>query len=90
MSHPVPRGHLSHDKLVRAMIRLCVRVVGHSHFMGVSQIVGMSMMVGIRVFNIGEDLGFVDGLFHGYGRRQQGGQDLCLLRRLIVLVGEEG
>lgn len=35
--------------------------MGHSHLAGVNQIVGNSIIVGMRIFNIGEGLGFVSG-----------------------------
>lgn len=39
----------------------------HSHFGEVVQIVGNSMIVGIRIFSIVGGLGLVGGLFHGFG-----------------------
>lgn len=36
----------------------------HSHFGADSQIVGKSMIVGIRIFSIVKDLGFVGGRTH--------------------------
>lgn len=45
----------SQVRLIRAMMRLCVSVVGQSHFGRVSQIVGTSISVGIRIFSIVED-----------------------------------
>lgn len=50
------------------MIRLCIRVVDHNHLLGVNQIVGISIRVGIRTFNIVVSLGSVIGRFHGFVR----------------------
>lgn len=61
LDHPVSERFFSHEKLARAMIRLCARVVDHSFLAGVSQIVGMSIRVGIRIINIVEDSGFAGG-----------------------------
>lgn len=33
--------------------------MGHSHFLLIIHVVGKSMIVGIRIFSIGEGLGFV-------------------------------
>lgn len=49
---PVSAVQLSQVRLNRAMIRLCVTVAVHSHFLGVSQVVGKSIRVGIRIFSI--------------------------------------
>lgn len=45
----------SQVRLMRAIMRLWARVVGQSHFGGVSQVVGTSMSVGIRTFSIVKD-----------------------------------
>lgn len=42
----------SQVKLMRAIIRLCISEVGHNHLAGVSQAVGISIIVGIRIFSI--------------------------------------
>jgi hypothetical protein len=42
--------------------------VGHSHFAGVSQAVGTSISVGIRIFSIVGGLGFVGDRSRGFGR----------------------
>lgn len=49
---PVSDRFSSQVKLAKAMTRLWARVVDHSHFAGVSQIVGMSIRVGMRIFSI--------------------------------------
>lgn len=41
--------------------------MGQSHFEGVSQIVGNSIIVGRRIFNIVEGLGFGGGPIHVFG-----------------------
>lgn len=58
-AHPVSDVHFSQVRLIRAIKRLCVVVVVHSHLGEVSQIVGNSMIVGISTFSIVEGLGFV-------------------------------
>lgn len=40
--------------------------MGHSHLAGVIQVVGISIIVGIRIFSIGEDLGLEDGQSRGF------------------------
>lgn len=65
---PVSDMFLSQDRLMSAMIRLCARVVGHSHLAGVSQVVGTSISVGTKIFSIVVSLGFVDGRFRVFGR----------------------
>lgn len=60
-SQPVSDELFSHSKLARAIRRLCIREVGHSHLAEASQIVGNSIIVGMRIFNIGGGLGFVGG-----------------------------
>lgn len=49
---PVSVAFFSHVRLVSAIIRLCVRVEGHSHLAEVIQAVGTSISVGIRIFSI--------------------------------------
>lgn len=63
--HPVSERFFSHEKLASAIIRLCARVVGHSCLVGDSQIVGISIRVGTRIFNIVRGLSFVGGRYHG-------------------------
>lgn len=54
-------------RLANAITRLWRRVVGHSHFEGTSQVVGISIIVGIKIFNIGEGSSFVSDLTHVCG-----------------------
>lgn len=63
--HPVSEGVLSQERLARAIIKLCARVAGHNHLLGVAQMVGTSMRVGRRIFSIEVNLGFGGGRFHG-------------------------
>lgn len=49
---PVSDVFFSQVRLARAMIRLWARAVGQSHFAGVSQVVGTSIIVGKRIFSI--------------------------------------
>lgn len=49
------------------MAKLCTVAVVHSHFEGDNQIVGNSMIVGIKIFSIVVGLGLVGGLFRGCG-----------------------
>lgn len=82
VAHPVSERFFNQKRLIRAMVKLCRRVVGHSHLDGTNQAVGMSIRVGIRTFSIVVSLGFVIGLYHGYGRLQLVMQGLRLLRKL--------
>lgn len=75
------------DRLINAMIRLWARVVGHSHFLGVAQVVGISIKVGISSFNIVGGLGFEGGRCRVCGRWQLVGQGLRQLRRLKMPEG---
>lgn len=50
---PVSERFSSQVRLARAMTRLWARVVGHNHFAEASQVVGMSIRVGTRIFSIG-------------------------------------
>ena len=52
MDHPVSDMLLNQVRLMRATIKLCPRVVAHNHLVGVSQAVGISIRVGIRIFSI--------------------------------------
>lgn len=83
--HPVSDDHLSHDKLAKAIIKLWAIDVVQSHFAGLSQIVGKSMSVGIRIFNIGGGLGFEGGLYRVFVQLLPGGLDPRWLRRLKML-----
>lgn len=52
VAHPVSDVHFSQVRLIRAISRLCVVVVVHSHLGDESQIVGNSIIVGISTFSI--------------------------------------
>lgn len=52
-SQPISVFHLNQNRLIVAMRRLWIEVVVHNHFLWESQVVGSSMIVGIRIFNIG-------------------------------------
>lgn len=54
---PTSVSHLSQVRLIAAIASPCVVAVVHSHFLFTSQVVGISMMVGIRTFSIVVDLG---------------------------------
>lgn len=82
---PVSDRLFSQLRLARAISRLCIRVVGQSHLAGVSQVVGMSISVGMRIFSIAVGLGFVGGRFRVFGWWQLVVQDRCLLRMLRML-----
>lgn len=49
---PVSDGHFSQETLIRAIRRLCSVEVDQSHFGEVNQIVGNSIIVGIKIFSI--------------------------------------
>lgn len=53
--HPVSEVHFSHVKLIKAIKKLFIVVVVHSHFDEDSQIVGNSIIVGISTFSIVAD-----------------------------------
>lgn len=80
--HPVSEAHLIQVRLMRAIIRLCKVVTGQSHLEGENQIVGNSIIVGIKIFNIVVGLGLVGGLFHGFVLWLPVGQGRCLLHML--------
>jgi len=50
--HPVSEGWVSQWMLINAIISPWAREEGHNHLGEVSQIVGKSMSVGRRIFNI--------------------------------------
>lgn len=52
MDHPVSEGHLIQVRLIMAIIRLWIVVVVQSHLGEENQIVGNSIIVGIRTFSI--------------------------------------
>ena len=80
--HPVSDDHLSQDKLARAIIKLWAIDVVHNHFAGLSQIVGKSMSVGMRIFNIGGGLSFGGGLCRVFVQLLLVGLTLRWLHRL--------
>jgi len=84
---PVSDRFLSQVRLNRAIMKLWERVEGQSHLAGVSQVVGTSMRVGMRIFSIVGGLGFVAGQFRECGQWLLTGQGLHLLHRLKMLVG---
>lgn len=49
-------------------MKLWAMEVGHSHLGGVNQIVGTSIIVGIRIFSIVGGLGFGVGLCRVFGQ----------------------
>lgn len=53
-AQPVSDRFSSQARLASAMIRLWARVVGHNHLGDVNQVVGTSIRVGMRIFNIVE------------------------------------
>lgn len=61
---PVSDVFFSQVRLASAMTRLWERVVGHNHLAGVSQAVGRSIRVGIRIFSIVRGLRFEGDLSH--------------------------
>lgn len=87
-AQPVSKGHLIQVRLVRAIVRLWKVIMVQSHFGGDSQIVGNSMIVGIRIFSIVVSLGLVGGLFREFGLWQLVRLVLLQLHRLRRLVGE--
>lgn len=87
--HPDSVLLFSHERLNKAIKKLWARVVGQSHFGGVSQAVGMSIIEGIRIFSIVVGLGFVGGPSHVFGqlRREAPAQHLLHKRRRLVVGG---
>jgi len=55
-----------------AIRRLLVEVVSHNHFLCVNQVIKNNIIVGIKIFNIVEDLGFVNYQTHVIGRWRLG------------------
>lgn len=51
-AQPVSDKFASHVRLMNAMTRLWVRVMGHNHFEGVHHVTGTSISVGMRIFSI--------------------------------------
>lgn len=64
--------------------------MGHSHLLGTNQVVGISMRVGSKIFNIVGGLSFVNGQSRGYEQLLRGVQGLHLLHRLKMLKGGGG
>lgn len=89
-AHPASEFHFSQLRLSNAISRLWAVVVVHNHAFGVSHVVGNSMSVGIKIFNIVGGLGFGGDLSRGCGQWQLGGQGPHLLRRLRMLAGVLG
>lgn len=62
VDHPISESHFNHVRLTAAIIKLWNVIVVHSHFLLINQVVGISIIVGIRTFNIVVGLGFLGGL----------------------------
>lgn len=52
VDQPVSIEYFNHERLISAISMLWARVVGQSHLAGVNQVVGTSIKVGMRIFNI--------------------------------------
>lgn len=81
---------LNHCKLKVAIIRLWINVEGHSCFGLHSMIVGSNIIVGSRIFNIVEGLGFVVGLNREFVKMllvRIGLYQLHRPRRIILVLG---
>lgn len=72
--HPASAELLSQERLTEAIRRLCSRAEGQSHLCGVSQMVGMSIIVGTKTFSTAVGLGFSGGLSRVSGRLQRAGR----------------
>ena len=79
---PVSDVFFNQVRLASAMIRLWDRAADHNHLAGVSQAVGRSMRVGIKIFSIVGGLGFEGGLSHVCGLWLPVRQALRLPRKL--------
>ena len=79
---PVSASFFIQVRLNVAITRLFSRAEDHNHLAGISQVVGISIIVGRRIFSIVGGLVFVSGHFRGFGRWQLGGQGLRWLHRL--------
>lgn len=79
--HPTSSELLINERLITAIKRLEVSVISHSVLIGANQIVGKSVMVGIKIFSIVEGLWLVSGRIRGCGRLLQVRLALCLLHR---------
>lgn len=80
----------SQVRLRRAIKKLWAKVVGQSHLSLESQMVGVNIMVGIRIFSIVADLSFESDLIRGCGLLPLKGLGPCWPRRPKMLVKEEG
>ena len=69
-----------------AIRRLYAVVLVHRSFLGDIRVVGRSMIVGIIIFSIVEDLSCVSGRSHGFGWKLLVLLGLCLLRMPRMLV----
>lgn len=58
----------SQVRLIKEMTRLYERAVDQRCLAGIAQIVGISIIVGRRIFSIVGGLGFEGGLFRGFGQ----------------------
>lgn len=52
VDHPVSDVLINQERLANAIVRLWAREAGQSHLCGVSQIIGNSISVGMRIFSI--------------------------------------
>lgn len=68
-------------RLHAAITRLLAVIVCQTHLGWANHVVGISMIVGIRIFSIEEGSSSVAGLSHGFGRSLPEEQDLRLPRR---------
>lgn len=82
----------NHEKEAVAMIRLWANEADHTHLPGTSQSVGMSIIEGIRIFNIGGDLGSAGDLSRGFERwlPAMQGRRLPHKPRMLGVVGGKG
>lgn len=69
------------------IIRLCIVVLIQVILVFDIHMRGMTVIVGIIIFSIGEDSGFVHNLFHRCLTLSLEGRGLGLLRMLPILVG---
>lgn len=83
---PDVHGIFIHNKLKIAIRRLFSVARCHTQLRCESQVAGISMRVGTRIFSIGGGLGFVDDQFRGFEQLLLGGLDLHWPRRLKRLI----
>ena len=67
-AHPVSKEVFSQGRLNAAINRLLVVVVCQSHFLGQVHESGISAKVGMRIFSIVGDLGFLGDQIRGFVR----------------------